>query len=787
MVTSTIGFAGLTAATMYPDPFVGSNGSPDVAIVYGSGVGQQQDMLAVVDIQTNLNAVAVERGFTQTAELGDGESFQIAKPNTNEFNLGNTASSIYSTLDDDQLPNILKAGTYENDAGKEFDYTQKIGLAGWTLVHFQDSEFKDDEPSIGFVFSNGDAILNYTLDFSPDDAEGGTGFTDLETTDIEMLGKIYNILDAGVTGGNVYLTLLDSSNSVTLNEGDVENVVIGTEPLEISAQVFSATQVVFTVNGVVMDPMNSGTTKKVPGIADTYIGVKSILYTERATGTNQVQFSVGSGKIELINGQEVQINDDDISDIYPDYKINAYITNSSTDIDSIKLQWLADDDLWVSDGVELTMPGFNAIKVLMTEFYTDKQEKVELNTHNDYMGVKVQMSDGQVEIPFIYTNGTDFTLIGKDSDELLVTNQLGSTTQRTLSFDMDIDKYFVATWISGDDSESYVLEVTKIDDSDGSKNTTTIKSAAAGSTEAISLDIGDSDTIGNEIEITLLAASETLKNATLNITRAGGTGAVYIDRLVTKEGLKVQLPWYHTSGATGDGALDLTSDTADIWKMNFTEETKDGDINAGVSMWAQVGISGNAKTTVSSVSDTLFSGAQDFEVGDSDDWVGYLLSDLATKSLYKTSGDEDTLELTYHGTEAYGMVYVAEGDLSVGSGDGGAVGSSALILDSEAVPTNKNLIVVGGSCVNDVAASLLNRASRFCGDEWTTATGIGTDTFLIQTFSRTGGKVATLVAGWSQVDTKNAATALTTLDSVDTTANTKYTGQNADSISLVVS
>ncbi|MBU0977259.1 MAG: hypothetical protein KKD18_02490, partial [Nanoarchaeota archaeon] len=199
MVTSTIGFAGLTAATMYPDPFVGSNGSPDVAIVYGSGVGQQQDMLAVVDIQTNLNAVAVERGFTQTAELGDGESFQIAKPNTNEFNLGNTASSIYSTLDDDQLPNILKAGTYENDAGKEFDYTQKIGLAGWTLVHFQDSEFKDDEPSIGFVFSNGDAILNYTLDFSPDDAEGGTGFTDLETTDIEMLGKIYNILDAGVT------------------------------------------------------------------------------------------------------------------------------------------------------------------------------------------------------------------------------------------------------------------------------------------------------------------------------------------------------------------------------------------------------------------------------------------------------------------------------------------------------------------------------------------------------------------------------------------------------------
>lgn len=789
MVTSTLGFAA-TAAT-YPDPFIGESGSPDVAIVYGSGVGQQQDMLAVVDIQTDLNAAAVERGFTEEANLGEGESFQIAKPGTNEFNLGNNATDIYTTLDESELPNILALGTYTNDLGKDFDYDQSVALGHWnSLKHFQDDEFRDEEPSIGFVFGNGDSFMNYTLDFSPDAAEGGTGFTDLETTDIEMMGRVYNILDAGVTSGKVYLTLLDSSNSVVLNEGDVENVVIGDETFEISAQIFSSTQVVFTVNGEPMDDLNAGETREIPGYDDTYIGVKSILFTERESGTSQVQFSIGSGKIELIHGDEVQINDDKISDLYPEHKINAYITNSSTNIDEITLEWKADDDVWISDGVEVEMPGFEALKILMTEFYTDKEDMVEVLSNNDYASVKLEVSDGTVDVPILHTNGTDFDLIGKDSDELLVTNQLGSSdgSDRPIDWDGNTDKYFVATWISGDDHESFVLEITDIDDTDPAENSTKIESAAAGSSEAITIDIGDSDTIGNEIKIELMAANEVSETATLNITPAGGSGAIYVDRLVTVEGMKVQLPFQNTTSTIPDGGIDILKGIDSQWKMNFTEEDKDGNLNEGKSMNAVIGISTNGKITVSSVSEEVFSAAQDFEIGDTDDYVGYVLSDLATMSLYQTSGDEDELDLTYHGTEAYGMVYLAEGELAVGEGDGGAVGSSALILDSEiSEASGKNIIVVGGSCVNDVAADLLGRSSRFCGEEWTAETGLGSDSFLIQTFSRSGSKVATLVAGWSQVDTQNAATALTTLEDVTTDPDTKYTGETADSIDLVVS
>ncbi len=64
---------------------------------------------------------------------------------------------------------------------------------------------------------------------------------------------------------------------------------------------------------------------------------------------------------------------------------------------------------------------------------------------------------------------------------------------------------------------------------------------------------------------------------------------------------------------------------------------------------------------------------------------------------------------------------------------------------------DKNLIVVGGSCVNTLAAELLGGA--FCGAEFTTNTGVGPGQVLIQTFDRGNGNIATLVAGYDAADT----------------------------------
>ncbi len=119
---------------------------------------------------------------------------------------------------------------------------------------------------------------------------------------------------------------------------------------------------------------------------------------------------------------------------------------------------------------------------------------------------------------------------------------------------------------------------------------------------------------------------------------------------------------------------------------------------------------------------------------------------------------------------------------SAGSGTVKELGSVS-VRDSEVSQVStKNLIVVGGSCVNKLASELLSGAG--CGSSWEQATGVGAGSFLIQSFDRTGGKVATLVAGYNADDTRNAAKVLTA-GAVDTMAGKKYKSTSATTVSLV--
>ncbi len=93
----------------------------------------------------------------------------------------------------------------------------------------------------------------------------------------------------------------------------------------------------------------------------------------------------------------------------------------------------------------------------------------------------------------------------------------------------------------------------------------------------------------------------------------------------------------------------------------------------------------------------------------------------------------------------------------------------------------KNLVVVGGSAINSVAAELLGSAYREAA--FTSATGVAAGEFLIQSFSRSG-KTALLVAGYNAADTEKAVTYLLNND-VDTTVGTKLKGTSATEATLV--
>jgi hypothetical protein len=156
-------------------------------------------------------------------------------------------------------------------------------------------------------------------------------------------------------------------------------------------------------------------------------------------------------------------------------------------------------------------------------------------------------------------------------------------------------------------------------------------------------------------------------------------------------------------------------------------------------------------------------------------------------TLDKGDSDQTNALISYPDDQVEALVYVGEADSSVTGGVSSGNANVAFFNDDQTSSyAGRNLIVVGGSCVNTLAAQLLGSSTPLCGADFTTATGgsVGANQFLVQTFSRSDGKVATLVAGYGAVDTTNAATFLTT-QPTSTMVGDKYVGTSATSAELV--
>ncbi|MDP3987191.1 MAG: hypothetical protein Q8P81_03135, partial [Nanoarchaeota archaeon] len=189
------------------------------------------------------------------------------------------------------------------------------------------------------------------------------------------------------------------------------------------------------------------------------------------------------------------------------------------------------------------------------------------------------------------------------------------------------------------------------------------------------------------------------------------------------------------------------------------------------------------------VNDVLFSSttkwedtrASDSKLRDHVTWFGtHALRD-------DTTSGQKFVTITHPDGQTY--VNLKVGNVGGSSDTGKPQLGSVLVTDSELSSVqSKNLVVVGGSCVNSVAASLVGGA--YCGSAWTSATGVGTGQFVIQSYANpnASSKVALLVAGYEREDTVNAATYLKNKPQgvIDTTVGKKYVGTSGTQASLTV-
>lgn len=790
MLSSTVAFA---AAATLPAPFVQS-GKADVAIVYGSNpLASATDLAAVTEIESYLNSKVSAQATPGTSSSGatvtGGDSVSLSKDNS-KINLGENLNAVYTNLDDDELSTVLKAGIYEDEPGTNYDYKQKITLDALPLIHFADSEVNEnEEPVIGFDIQSNTEIMNYTLDFTDTPANSSAI---METTTIEMLGREYYISDVDATGANLKLTLLDTANTAIVTEGETTTVTVGSQTFEVGIiGVEDANTAVLSVDGNKINSLDEGQSRKIAD--DTYLSVKDVVYNAKDSGISSVEFSIGTGQIVLEDTSLVKINDESVDELTVD------LTGTQGKLSQIKLTWKADDETFLVPGMDLALPGFETIKLSMAGFVATEPETLRVeNSGDDYMEVKnIELKDGTVSsLPLLYANSTNtgFSQLGKDSDDLLITARAGNNT---LNLNESLHTYFATTYQSGDNSESYIFELVSVNEEDsGVKNVTKLKNLADGTTTEFS---NDDDVDFGEVNIAITGANGDLGIATLTATHSGSATNVYLDRVITKSGLSFRLPVIANSTAAdgGDGFINIsgvTRNATDIdvglndstsWRMVFTEGDEDNN-NFGIGAGGKnFNVTLNFGGTDSKVQVGSLSVYPQLKLNeDSDDIEAYVngSGSHATKLVLRDEA-QDTLEIEYHGVEAYADLFVAESAAVIGGGSGET--GVMKLKDSEVTSsTNKNLIVVGGSCINTVAAELLGVSYPTCGAAWESSTSVGAGSFLIQTFARSG-KVATLVAGYDAGDTTKAAKAFTT-QVVDTTVGKKYTSSVETSLTAAL-
>ena len=803
--TALIGMTvGGAFAASYPTPF-----TTNTAIVVGANAAPS-DNIAASSIASNLDASSAGTGATTTTT--DGDSYKFEKTST-KFNLGNNITGVISaSLDDDELPTLLAEGKFIDNDNDEFDYTQKIVIGPKVqLSMFEDDDYADDTPTVGFSIPSGTTVLNYNLDFSDEPT-----INDLATTDLPFMGKTYYVLSNSTSNANLILTLLDSASDTILSEGESTTMTVEGTAYAVAINYVSSTEVKLTVNGETTNSLAEGSTYKLSD--GSYVGIKDIMYTAKDTGISQVEFSIGSGKLTLTSGSEVKINDDAISGLYS-YMTNstAPLSTSTAKLSNIVIKWQADDDLFIATDTEITMPGFSAVKMSYGGLTYPLEETIEVKQGGTTYAVldNFPLKDGEADINFLYRDSTSFTGLGKDATHKLVTAAAGEN----LTFnDNNVDDYFVVTWTDNSDAESYLMRANNFI-IDGTNNKTDFQYYKDGvwTDKQTGVKDGDTFSIGNA-EIKVWTVSKVGTTKTVKIQNNSADTNFY--QLYSKEGMRIMLPVTSSIYADTTAASNFTSEAlacasytnslaagtlftgnlyynltgtgqsnstacATTFRLVMNEEDKNGNKAHADGDQINVTIGWDSSTTkeveVSSIA-TENADATSTEIGETDVWRDFTYSALATEILYnKPSSGQKSLKLIYHGDEVIADVYITSPEVTLISSDT-SVGVMT-VKDSEvASVSGKNLVVVGGSAINSVAAELLGGA--YSEAAFTSATGVAAGEFMIKSFSRTG-NTALLVAGYNAADTEKAVTYLLN-NVVDTTVGKNYKGTSATEASLVV-
>ncbi len=813
MLGSTMGLA---VAANYPAPFV-QGGAANVGIVVGASAANS-DYLAATGLGVSLQAELAKQTATTTTTgaSASGEAVDMATSARGLY-YGDALNIARTTLTSSELPNVLADGTFGDLTGTEYTYNQQI-VVGNTLTTFDTSGGDLDDPvlylDVGTTAT--DPLYNYTLSFNKN--LNVSDSTNVQGQKISILGVEYII---GASSTNSTLYLYGSGETIVVSQDASQTVPIGGEDHVVELVTTTGTNnAKISVDGSSRAVVKGSSYTFSGGVV---VYVKDVTHPSFQGDLRSVELIIGANSLKLENGKKAKTGSEETSiketnvvisaadhGVISGFTVQIAMANSETD--------------HLAAGESFTDPVFGGLSVQFAggtpALDSEARGKIKVDTDNARFGYLTFTSArastaGEQKITYVYDNDTDDATV-----QPLLAHQTIASADKGHIHVVEGEKAKEGDWIVVNQGDSgVILEVEDIErDPDALTIDVTLTDAITGASETKTLSNSTKEGFSKEVSMFggtgyTIAANRT--DNWINITWDSATATTVFPRIKLKDGGYLAL----LTNSTVANATSVILPNGDI-----TLTTTGTKISNETATHKQGGITWLTEDSVGSVDIYgIVSGASVCEFNDSlgpavlfiepKKWDDSTYGDAICVPLTATSGSSAEIKIgtpvinatnsgfktftsdTYkkQAVDKYGTLVTYEdrtnengaatiayplsqmktdtfftevgATITPGSGGTGSVEllGSVAVADSEISSVqDRNLIVVGGSCINSVAAKILG--GSYCGPAFTDATkgngtGVGADQFLIKVVDNpyTTGRIAMLVAGYEAADTTKAA------------------------------
>lgn len=412
LVSSAVFGAGLSN---YPTNFV-DNGEFEGAVVIGAEADSAAATSIISDLAAELSGDSEKVKITAKMTSTDGGDIVSALDDKTTLNYG--GSFDIEKLDEDST-DLLSDSDLDNK-----DYEQTLSFVG-TKAKFDYKLFTEVDANTatdGLYFENGASFAQYDLTFT--DALSLTA-TSSDAANQKFVGETLTIMGNEFTVleiSTTELTLVGGANKVSLGEGESSSVSVDGVSYEVEVQSVDEKKVLVTING----ESKSVDFDEVEDIAGVTVGITEIVDSDRDSVKGYATLVIGGQKIKFDGSSEIELNDEDFSDVHEDYEISASWVGTSGS-EKLAITYEIDDEILLAEGDSLTDSLFGAFTLSYDGVNDVEYSELVITSDKDSVDFSGNLYNGEA-IPSEFQVSVDETVLAANKDVFY----LGSDDERII-------------------------------------------------------------------------------------------------------------------------------------------------------------------------------------------------------------------------------------------------------------------------------------------------------------------------------------------------------------------